>query len=1126
MNISDCRSPFLAILPRIHVRRGRAIYSQRVRGIVTGLACLLFLPLFSTTAAQEAPEYRSGLVVVQFDSVPEMSGNFKRTGLEGFDRAASRYDVHRMERVYPFLDHVMPTPKIRRNLLAFRRTYYVHYHAKSAPTTVAGSLSRVQGVVYAEPVPVHRTHAAGQMQRVDPNDPKYGVQSELRLLRLPEAWDEVKGGEGNPKVVIAIVDGGGEWRHEDLRANVWINHDEIPSNKIDDDNNGFIDDVHGVNFTNEDSTNNDPTWRRGLFGRPQHGTATSGAASAVSDNNVGIAGASWNALLMHVNATDPLGFGITYGYEGILYAAMNGASVISTSWGSLVPDLERSRFLDESLDLVTDMGALVVASVGNSGMNIDIFRTYPASHPRVLSVGATEKNTVRLASFSNYGKLVDVFSPGESIITTGVENEYIQVNGTSFSAPLVAGVAALVKTKFPDMTPDALREKIRFSAESIDSENPDFEEKLGRGIVNALAAVREARVPALRLKRWSWEDDDGDHAIASGDVVRIRALFFNHLADAARLTAGITVQEPYSFLDLRRSEADIGFLAGGDSVEVTFEFSVNADAPLNQQIHLYTHVQAEQMEDMADMLSFRINRSLQAVHQSLNVLYTATGGDQWHRKDNWNFKTVPTEKEFGQWYGISMKEGWLRELRLSSNNLMQSIPAELGELSELHVLNLSGNLLSGSLPVEITNLSELRRLDLSSNSLSGSILSGFEALHKLEQLRLFNNSFSGIIPASLGNLVSLKTLDLERNSLSGSIPPELGNLSRLLWLGLRENSLSGSIPPELGNLFRLSAIDLGENDLSGSIPAEFGNLLALEWLVLRENSLSGVIPPELGNLSKLTLIDLAYNALSDSLPSELGNLPRLNALDISYNSLTGSLPRSLTQLENLQELHFEGQSLCAPKDAEFQTWLTGILDVTGRTCGEFGFAGGIRDQNYPVGQPVPTLVLPQAIDGTAPVQYTLTPDLPAGLRFDPLTRTLRGTPTVVTASAINYTYKAVDAAGNSSSLRFMISIHSPVSRQNESLPEAFVVQGNYPNPFQKFTRLTFDLPWQAHVQVEVMDVLGRRVLSISGDMMSPGWAKSIQVHGGALSPGVYLYRLIADSTPGRFVQTGSFVRTQ
>ena len=108
--------------------------------------------------------------------------------------------------------------------------------------------------------------------------------------------------------------------------------------------------------------------------------------------------------------------------------------------------------------------------------------------------------------------------------------------------------------------------------------------------MNALAAVREARVPALRLKRWSWEDDDGDHAIASGDVVRIRALFFNHLADAARLTAGITVQEPYSFLDLRRSEADIGFLAGGDSVEVTFEFTVNAECAAEFSRFICTHM--------------------------------------------------------------------------------------------------------------------------------------------------------------------------------------------------------------------------------------------------------------------------------------------------------------------------------------------------------------------------------------------------------------------------------------------------------------------------------------------------------------------------------------------------------
>ena len=133
---------------------------------------------------------------------------------------------------------------------------------------------------------------------------------------MPEAWDEVKSESGIPKVTIAIVDGGGEWRHQDLRANVWTNTDEIPGNGIDDDQNGFIDDVHGVNFSNGDQTNNDPTRQPDLFGNPWHGTAAAGAASAVSDNTIGVAGASWNASLMHINASDSLGLGVRHGYEG------------------------------------------------------------------------------------------------------------------------------------------------------------------------------------------------------------------------------------------------------------------------------------------------------------------------------------------------------------------------------------------------------------------------------------------------------------------------------------------------------------------------------------------------------------------------------------------------------------------------------------------------------------------------------------------------------------------------------------------------------------------------------------------------------------------------------------------
>ncbi|MCY4558826.1 MAG: S8 family serine peptidase, partial [Chloroflexi bacterium] len=378
-------------------------------------------PLLAPTAlAQEEPAYKAGVVVVQFSPEVSIPNKAARAGLQDFDRRAAGYGVHLIARVYPFLDHVEPTPKTRRNLLALRRTYCVHYTADALPKEVAADLASMPGVVYAEPVLINRMQA-GHGQRVDPNDPRFGDQAELRLLQLPEAWDVVRGEEGAPQVVIAVVDGGGEWRHEDLRANVWTNPGEIADNGIDDDDNGFIDDVHGVNFANDDDTDNDPT---GLPETPDaalHGTASAGSASAVTDNGVGIASAAWNAELMHINIdcgrTEGDG-GPCFGYEGILYAAANGADIINASWSGLRRFDEAVKFLDQTLDLATDMGALVVAAASNNNLNNDLFRFYPARNPRVLSVGATEKATRRRAGFSNYGKLVNVFAPGEDILTT------------------------------------------------------------------------------------------------------------------------------------------------------------------------------------------------------------------------------------------------------------------------------------------------------------------------------------------------------------------------------------------------------------------------------------------------------------------------------------------------------------------------------------------------------------------------------------------------------------------------------------------------------------------------------------------------------------------------------------
>ncbi len=1433
---------------------------------VRSLTAMLLLAVFATplAAAQDSPEYAPNVVVVQFAPSAAVANKTGATGLQEFDRRAARYAVHLIERVYPFLDHVEPTPKTRRNLEALRRTFYVRFAASAAPNHVADALAAVRGVAYAEPVLVHRTEALETPVRVDPDDPRFGDQSEIQMMRLPEAWDVVKGEDGSPRVVIAIVDGGGEWRHEDLRANVWTNPDEIAGNGVDDDQNGFVDDVRGVNFANGDPSDNDPTGLPETPSNANHGTATSGLAGAVTDNGVGIAGASWNVEIMHINAgcggavADGL---VCHGYQGVLYAAANGADIINTSWDGLAGTDGEFRFIDQSLNLATDMGALVVASVGNEGRSTDLLRNYPARHPRVLSVGATEKATRRLAGFSNYGGLVNVFAPGQDILTTGSGNAYVLLSGTSYSAPLVAGVAALVKTEFPTLGPDALREHIRLTSENIDAQNPALAGQLGRGFVNARTAVQAPALPAVRLERWSWTDDDGDGQIASGDVVTVTATVVNYLSDARRLTVGLMGAEPYSFIDLTRAEADVGRLASGDSAEVRLRFAVAANAPDNQQVRFYTRIRDGAFEDGPDLLSFRVNRSLDEVHHGLSAFYTATGGDNWTRNDNWDIARIPSEAELATWFGVGLSdEGWLVDLSLRENNLTGALPPELGSLPHLQVLNLRGNAVTGPIPTELASLSQLEELDLryntltgpippelgslqqvkrlilrgnsltgpipselgslpklewlilDSNSLTGSIppelghlprltqlhlgddqltgsipselgrlaqlrvlnlsgtsitgpippeLGGLAQLRELHlrnnssltgpippelggltQLRvlsLFGNSLTGPIPPEIGGLTQLEKVLLLSNSLTGSIPPEIGNLAQLQWLDLRFNSLTGPIPPEVGNLTQLTSLELDDNSLTGPIPPEIGNLSQLtrlwlnnnslsghippeigglaqlqelelrhnsltgplppeighltqlhrlllednsltgplppeigrlgqvEWLFLddnsltgpippeigglaqlqelklRRNSLTGPLPPELGNLAQLRRLQLGNNSVTGAIPAELGNLAQLVELDLDHNSLTGpippeigrlanleqlflrsnqltgsipselgslsqlgelamwnnqltgsippelgslprlyrlylqdnsltgpippelgslaqlrllylnnnsltglvpselgnlaqlqelhlqgnaltgTLPRSLMQLDNLRTFYFGDQQLCAPQDDEFQMWLGSIQEVIGPTCAELHFAGTIADQSFPRAQPIAPLVLPEATGGAPPIGYTLTPALPAGLSFDASSRTISGTPTEVTAAPIPYTYKATDSNGSADSLQFSIAVYSPVAAEQESVPESFAVRGNFPNPFRQSTRIVVDLPWPARVTVEVVDLTGRRIHSVPAVDLAAGWERGIDIHGGTLSSGLYLYRLVATSPEGNSLHVGRLV---
>jgi len=757
-------------------------------------------------------------------------------------------------------------------------------------------------------------------------------------------------------------------------------------------------------------------------------------------------------------------------------------------------------------------------------------------------VGATEKATRRRAGFSNYGKLVNVFAPGEDILTTASGNGYVYISGTSFSSPLTAGVAALVKTRFPEMTPDALREHIRLTSDNMDAENPGYAGQLGRGFVNALAAVQGPSVPAVRLKRWSWADHDGDRQIASGDVVTITATVVNYLSDARQLTVGLVGAEPYPFIDMTVGEADVGYLASGDSVEVRLEFRVAASAPANQRVRFYTHIRDGAHEDQADMLSFRVNRSLEEVHRSLSALYTATGGDNWTYNDNWDITRVPTEEELGTWAGVGLSEGWLIQLGLHDNNLTGQLPPELGDLTQLQLLWLEHNFLIGAIPPELGNLTQLQWLDL------------------------FDNSLTGEIPPELGNLTQLRDLNLQNNSLTGEIPPEFGGLTQLERLSLYDNFLTGKIPPELGNLTQLQDLNLQNNSLTGEIPPELGNLTQLQILWLSDNHLTGVLPRSFMQLDNLQSFHFDGQALcapaDDAFQGWLSGIPDVEGPTCGLLQFaSGADNRTFTVNRSVASLVLpEATGGATPYtyalepalpaglgfDASLRTisgtptavtpatsYMYSVADNSGNAAtliftvevvSGVSFGDMIADLSFALAQPIDPLVLPEAAGGTAPVVYALTPALPTGLAFDATARILTGTPTVVTDAPKPYTYSATGANGSRDSLLFTVEVFSPVAAEHESLPESFAVHGNYPNPFRESTRIVFDLPWPTSVTVEVMDITGRRVFTVSAAGKAAGWKHTIPLSGHAMPSGLYLYRLTATSPQGRSVHTGSFVR--
>jgi subtilisin family serine protease len=359
-----------------------------------------------------------------------------------------------------------------RTATPLKQTYALHFDEKTDADVVIQELLNSGMVAYAEKVPVYNTFQV-------PNDEKYIETWHLPLMHAPAAWEHTKGNN----TIIAIVDVAVLTTHPDLAPNLWVNPGEIPGNGIDDDGNGFIDDIHGWNLSDN---NNNPNPPDNTF---NHGTAVAGCASAATNNSIGISSIGYNCKLMCIRAASVISI-IDQGAQGIVYAADNGAHIINCSWGSIYV----SNTLREAVNYALSKGCIIVAAAGNDN-NSNKF--YPAAYPGVVSVAATT-STDNKAAFSNFGDWVTVSAPGSAIFSTDVLNRYNTFGGTSFASPVAAGLLGLIRSLNPTLPRREMITLLTSTATNIDGLNPGYAGLLGAGRIDAGAAIQEALAPASR----------------------------------------------------------------------------------------------------------------------------------------------------------------------------------------------------------------------------------------------------------------------------------------------------------------------------------------------------------------------------------------------------------------------------------------------------------------------------------------------------------------------------------------------------------------------------------------------------------------------------------------------------
>lgn len=433
--------------------------------------CALFLLYGSFRAAAQTvyAEYWDGQVFIKIADKATVTLPVFEAGVSDarqYPLLSEMIDKYKIQRIF------RPFEKLKTPM--FNRTYALHFSDAAAVDALLRDLSALNWVEYAEKVPYERLCLV-------PNDPFITNNTQWHISKVDafDAWDLAT---GSANVVVAIVDDGVRLTHEDLAANIWTNTGEIAGNGLDDDGNGYVDDVNGWDGGNNDNNPNPPSGASNFYF--SHGTHCAGIAAAVTNNAKGGGAISHNVKVMACKGARDSDASLSGIWTAFTYAMNNYPEVISCSWGGGGYAQTYQNIVNEA----RNRGILVIAAAGNDNTN-SVF--YPAGYNNVISVASSNQSDQK-SSFSNYGSWIDITAPGSSIRSTVATSNtsYEYYDGTSMACPNVASLAGLIFSYNPSFGPAEVENCILTGADNINSQNPGYVGLLGAGRMNAFNSLQ------------------------------------------------------------------------------------------------------------------------------------------------------------------------------------------------------------------------------------------------------------------------------------------------------------------------------------------------------------------------------------------------------------------------------------------------------------------------------------------------------------------------------------------------------------------------------------------------------------------------------------------------------------